>query len=358
MMSPNDFKLRPPGTSPCKPILLIGLPSSDDWGKYLSHILIHDLLYASTSTYMDGNANDHQAKLAKLSSLDGNELLKLTRKHKGSVILSETEVLNQQTGDVDTNRLRQLEKGDYQAVIVDDTCFIREPDITAFVMKQYAKGSSVVVMALEGIYNLSTLNQNFNVNWKVCAYTARSIKLTDIGKEVMGDAFPFDEKYVKSNFAVGEGEMFVEHQFPENYEDEEDFPDGPPPPEPGSPVVTSLGDSKSVSYFGFVNPLDVSYGAILLKLCHAQRSSDQTTMTKAQSKEGEEKKVRVPRKKLQTVPDLLSNGDDESSASESLISKLVWMGFLVVMFYISFEMYLSLRRTTTDDTGVGSKSEF
>ncbi|KAL7529659.1 hypothetical protein ACHAXR_003084 [Thalassiosira sp. AJA248-18] len=87
-------------------------------------------------------------------------------------------------------------------------------------------------------------------------------------------------------------------------------------------------------------------------------SSNATTKTtKAQSKEGE-KKVLVPRKKLQTVPDLLSNGDDESSASESLISKLVWMGFLVVMFYISFEMYLSLRRTTAENTGVGSKSEF
>jgi ribonuclease HI len=94
----------------------------------------------------------------------------------------------------------------------------------------------------------------------------------------IGDAFPFGHQYVKANFVVGEGELFTEYQHPEDYEDEEDFPDGPPPPDPGSPVVTLLGKDKSVSYFGFVNPLDVSYGSILLKLCYArlQSSYDKT----------------------------------------------------------------------------------
>jgi hypothetical protein len=47
--------------------------------------------------------------------------------------------------------------------------------------------------------------------------------------------------------------------------------DEPPTPGSGSPVVTHIDDDglKSVSYFGFVNGLDVSYGHIILRLCYA-----------------------------------------------------------------------------------------
>mmetsp|Transcript_4058 Transcript_4058/g.7226 ORF Transcript_4058/g.7226 Transcript_4058/m.7226 type:complete len:83 (-) Transcript_4058:98-346(-) len=71
----------------------------------------------------------------------------------------------------------------------------------------------------------------------------------------------------------------------------------------------------------------------------------------------EKTKVLVPRKKLQNVPDLLSNGAEESSASESMTSKLLWMTFLVMMFYISFELFLRMRRGE-ETTGSGGKSEF
>lgn len=225
----------------------------------MSHILIHDLLYSSTSTYMRGG-NDYEAKLKHLLSLDGKELLLLTNKHKGSVILSEEHVLDQKTMNVDMKKMCQLDEGDYQAVIVDDTCFIREPDVAVFVMKQYAKGSSVVIVAIEGIYDLSIVNKNFNVNWKLNAYTSRAIELNYLGKQIIDDAFPAGHKYVKAHFIVGGGELFAEYVCPE---------DGPPSPYPlGSPVITSLGDSKSVSYFGFANPAD--YKGIILKLCYAK----------------------------------------------------------------------------------------
>lgn len=52
--------------------------------------------------------------------------------------------------------------------------------------EEYVKGSLVVVMALEGILNLSAINWIFKVNWKLSAYTMRYIKLTGIGKDVIG----------------------------------------------------------------------------------------------------------------------------------------------------------------------------
>lgn len=332
------------------PILIIGLPCGDEWGKYLSDILIHDLIHSSTSTFMkdDDASSKNDMKQQILSYLEGKDLLGLSRKHNGTVILSESEVLDQSTGNVDMERFGELEQSEYQAVIVDDTCFVREPDITRFVMQKYNKGSSVIIMAIEGLFDLSAMNNNFGVNWKLSAYTKRDIKLTQTGKKIIGDGFSFDQKYTKSHFVTGGSgeELFEEYQYPENYEDEEDYPDGPPPPQPGSPVVTALKGSKSVSYFGFVNPLDVSYGAILLKLCYAAGSTDQLC------KDSSQKKVKVARKKLQSVPDLLANGDKETPAAESIWSKIIWMMSLIVLFYFSFEMYLRMKKvseTVSDD---------
>jgi len=266
MAKKTPVQLQPPGYS-CEPVLVIGLPTYKDWGENLSNVLIHCLLYATTSTYMNESDDDYEGKLKHLTSLDGEELMKLSREHNATVIWSENDVLNEEDEEVDTVRLRELEKGDYQAIIVDDTYFIREPDITAFVADKYEKGASVVVMAIEGIFNISPLRRKFNVDWEFGAYTKRSIKLNDLGKEIIGDAFPKDSVYTKSHFIVGEGELFTEFQDPEDYEDEEYYPDGLPSPAPGSPVVTVVRGSKSVSYFGFVNWRDVSYGGILWKLC-------------------------------------------------------------------------------------------
>lgn len=365
------FELLPSDAAPtsCKPILMIGLPSSGDWAKYMSHVLIHNLLYASNSSYM-GGSDDYEDKLKHLQSLDGDGLLALSTKHVSATILSENDILDQRTLQVDMNKIRRLEKEVYQAVIVDDTCFIREPDVTAFVMKQYNSGASVVIMAIEGIYDLSSLNARFNVNWRFAGYTTRMIELNSLGKQVIGNAFPLDYHYVKAHFVVGGGELFTEYLCPEDYEDEEDYPDGPPPPSPGAPVITSLGETKSVSYFGFSNPLDVSYGAIILQLCFAKSSSllpkqsDSGEKSKQAIVEGDrhqkpvnkgEKKVLVPRKKLQSVPELLSKGDEDSSPAESLKSKILWMTFLLLLFYISFDLFLQKHEVKEDMFGEESE---
>ena len=146
---------------------------------------------------MGEDIHNYQAQLDHLLTLDGDKLLDIIEKYGGSVIVNENQIINQRTSEVDEKCLTQLERGDYQAVIVDDTYFIREPKVTQFVMNQYEKGSSVVVISIEGIYNLSVLNRKFNVDWNVCAYTSRDIKLTDRGKDIIGDAFPRNNHYIK-----------------------------------------------------------------------------------------------------------------------------------------------------------------
>lgn len=64
--------------------------------------------------------------------------------------------------------------------------------------------------------------------------------------------------------------------------------------------------------------------------------------TANKNQEGEKpKKVMVPRKKLQSVPDLLANGPNgEESEAEPIFIKLLWIGFLLLMFYLSLEYFL------------------
>lgn len=86
------------------------------------------------------------------------------------------------------------------------------------------------------------------------------------------------------------------------------------------------------------------------------KAKKSTKTTPQPKEEREDKKALVPRKKLQSVPDLLTNGDEDVSAAESTTSKLMWMSFLILMFYLSFEAFLRLRRVA-EDIDSAKKSE-
>ena len=79
-----------------------------------------------------------------------------------------------------------------------------------------------------------------------------------------------------------------------------------------------------------------------------------TTMATSTTSSKDEKKkpVLVPRKKLQNLPDLLANGDEESTSFESTTSKIIWMIFLMALFYLSFEIFIKV----TKDGGFGDSS--
>ena len=84
----------------------------------------------------------------------------------------------------------------------------------------------------------------------------------------------------------------------------------------------------------------------------ATTTKQQTTMassTTTSSKDEKKKPVLVPRKKLQNLPDLLANGDEESTSFESTTSKIIWMIFLMALFYLSFEIFIKV----TKDGGFG-----
>jgi len=63
--------------------------------------------------------SDYEDKLKHLLSLKGDELLRLTNEHAASTVLSETQIYYPKSWDVDMKTIRRLEKGDYQAVIMD-----------------------------------------------------------------------------------------------------------------------------------------------------------------------------------------------------------------------------------------------
>jgi hypothetical protein len=260
----------PPGRLPCRPVLVLGLASYVE----IPQILINDLVYAETSTLREKFASlDDDALLKMLQHLSHSDLVQMAEVYGGSVIVKDEDIYAAGTDQVDTALLQRLTENQprngYQAIVIDDTSFIREPELAKFVLQHYNKPedpSSVVIMACEGIFDISLIRQSFGVDWEFSAYTRRAFKLTETGKTIVGtDAFPFDTCYTKGNIIVGQGELVAEHIDPADYE-----PDPVPLPNPGSPVTTYIeGGAKSVSYFGFVNSLDVSFGAIMFKLCYA-----------------------------------------------------------------------------------------
>jgi hypothetical protein len=257
----------PPGPTPCKPTLLLSLP--DFVLNALDQLLINDLIYSNHP--LNDFAPDVQHEMLK--AMDGPTLVQLVKSSgKGSVILPDDELFTEGTDQVDTEQLARLATNDYQAIVVDDTCFIREPDVQKFVMQQYQeKNVSVVIVGAEGIYDLGPIRAAFGVDWNVTVYTRRTIQLNPLGSTILGrQGFAVDTNYVKALFIQGTHELFMEHVNPDDYEPDSDDEDPQPPkPQPGSPVTTFIEHGKSVSYFGFVNSSDVSYGAIILRLCYA-----------------------------------------------------------------------------------------
>mmetsp|Transcript_23463 Transcript_23463/g.47605 ORF Transcript_23463/g.47605 Transcript_23463/m.47605 type:complete len:396 (-) Transcript_23463:498-1685(-) len=154
---------------------------------------------------------------------------------------------------------------------VDDEYQPLANGIFRILTEMYHAGGSVVVAATMGIFTvprqISTIF-GFDSPWVFRAYTAKNIMTTPTGREILGDAFPNHHVYAKSHFIQAPLEecLFQEYINVKDYEDDSDY-DEIPSPNRDSPIVTHCGPNGGrISYFGFVNDLDVSYGDIMMKL--------------------------------------------------------------------------------------------
>lgn len=316
----------PPGAIPCLPTLFLGLPHFVL--EEMSLVLQNDLLYSSTSEWNKNLPAD--IKLDILENLDAEDHIKVTQAKGGSIIVTEDELYTND-GTVRSECLNALrspqDERRYQAIVTEDSSMIREPAVASFVAEQYhVHGVSVVVMAVEGIFDLSPLNERFGTDWRLAAYTKRVIELTEMGlKIISSDAFPFDKKYVKSLFISTRASeaLFAENINPDDYEDSDPIPQ----PSPGSAIVTHLEGTKSISYFGFVNSLDVSYGAIVLRLCYAADHANPEQAIQA-ARAAAKTRRQQEQKNLQTA---LTSTAGSSGLDSGIIMMLLTMTLFVVL---------------------------
>ncbi len=144
--------------------------------------------------------------------------------------------------------------------------------------EMYDAGGSVVIATTMGVYTVpEQLAKMFGFRssspWTLTSYTKKSITASPVGLEIFGDVNTIlrgeRSVYTKAHFVQAPEKecLFVEYVNPKDYEDDSDYEDGPPSPNKDSPVVTHRGpNGGTLSYFGFVNHLDISYGDILMKL--------------------------------------------------------------------------------------------
>ena len=269
---PGSYPLEgsPPADSlPCKPTLILGL--SAHTSEDLEDVIRNDLVYASTSRARSLLPGVQEGVLLyMLRFLESKSLFSLTKAVGGTRVV-DMEDLYDDEGEVRPDKISSLRNGRYQAIICADYSLSEPGPCADFVQEQYQQhGVSVVVMAIEGLFDMSYMQRLFGINWRLAEYTARSIQLSDVGTSILSrNAFPQDNKYAKAHYVVGDGEaLFLNWTDPEEEEDS-DSDERDPIPQPGSPVMVHLDENKSISFFGFVNSLDVSFGAIILRLCYA-----------------------------------------------------------------------------------------
>ena len=253
---------------PCKPTL-IGL-SPEEMCEDLEDVFRNDLVYASTSRahLLLPGVQERGLLLHTLHFLDGMSLIALT-KAVGGAQLIDMDDLYDDAGEVRPDKISSLRNGHYQAIICPDYSLSEPGPFADFVQEQYQQhGVSVVVMAIQGYFDMSYMRWLFGIDWRFVEYRRRTIQLSEAGAIILSRyAFPKDYIYTKANYIAGDGlALFSNWSDLEEEEDSKDEVDTIP--QPVSPVMVCLDENKSISFYGFVS-LDVSTGAIVLRLCYA-----------------------------------------------------------------------------------------
>jgi hypothetical protein len=254
----------------CDPILVLGLSSE------LDDVYRNDLVYSRTSQWKKSLPCklEDRALLQILEYYTAEELMTLSSQYKGTVVMSEDYlyenegVLHQMMMETVFNKQHR-----FQAIVVSDEMLSSNEEVQMFVQMQHRElGVNVVVMAIHGC-SLEFAAECFGVSWDMVSYSRQTFRLTKVGEKVLGAyAFPFPSTYCKSHFVSGEGQELFEELRKGETNDATGHSHSS-----GSAVIVYNNKGRCASYFGFINSSNVSYGAIVLRLCYADQytSSDE-----------------------------------------------------------------------------------
>lgn len=208
---------------------------------------------------------------AFLAFCDGDTLLATAKAMGGSVICEEDSLYEVESNEEMFGRPRPIYRfvaknldpfrnRPYQAVIAPDQTLVNEPELASFVSVLYHQHNvTVVVMAVDGCFDMEPYTRLFGVDWTMTAYTNRDIQMTDLGRRILTEnSFPRITRSCKASYFEGTGALFGLYIDPADPADDEAVPT----PSPASPVmcVVVQGRAKSVSCFR----IDQQYG------CHVR----------------------------------------------------------------------------------------
>mmetsp|Transcript_5352 Transcript_5352/g.6261 ORF Transcript_5352/g.6261 Transcript_5352/m.6261 type:complete len:307 (-) Transcript_5352:104-1024(-) len=279
----------PPGPHPTPPTLFLGAP--EYFVTQCDDVLRNDLVFSSNAkpihSFLEGKIEDLQLPI--LNYLSGKDVLCLSRALMGgSVIVTDDELIARGNASSFIENENGNALGDvYRGAISTDEWFDVDAEyqplannVFQALRTMYNAGCHVVMAATTGVYTaprqLCTIFQ-IESQWTLRSYTTHTICKTELGRRILRDAFPFQNKYIKGHFVGAPMEecLFLEHVDPADYEysecsDSDNDNDPVPDPCMDSPIVVHFGGNGGcLAYFGFVNDLDVSFGAIMLRLVNA-----------------------------------------------------------------------------------------
>jgi hypothetical protein len=259
----------PPGPTPCRPALFLGV--SEWFAESCGDVLRNDLVFSTNAKAIHPILQGKMEQALILNFLNGKEILVMSNAlNGGSTIVTDEDLLKD-----NSLATKKPKKGWFRGVIVTDDWFDVDPEYQTLtnnmietLKTMYDSGCSVIVAASMGVFSVpQTLSSVFQFAqpWDLTAYTSKRLITTPVGKSILGNAFPNKSVYAKANFiqAPREESLLIECINSEDYDSDEEEPE----PNTDSPIVVHKSKNGGcVSYFGFVNDLDVSYGAIMLQL--------------------------------------------------------------------------------------------
>lgn len=261
----------PPGPQPCLPSLFLGV--DEWWISTFEDVLRNDLVFSTRARSLHPLMEGRHDQVHILNYLCGKDLIAVSKATNGGSLMVSVHDLIQ--NNLLRNEIHPHPEGRYRGVVLTDQWFNVDREFEALVSNFlqaakniYDRGCSVVFVSTEGSFlapeNISSLFQ-LRHPWRFTYYSKRYLTKTAVGETMLQSAFPSTAVYTKANLvsAPAAESLFIEHINPDDYDSDDSIPS----PNTSSPLVVHRDTNGGcVCYSGFLNHLDVSWGAIVLRL--------------------------------------------------------------------------------------------